>query len=41
MTKIGRMRMTRPFDPNPYPPGREPEAPPEWWDPEDDDWDDD
>jgi len=33
--------MTKPFDPNPYPPGREPEEPPEWYDPEEDDWDED
>ena len=34
-------RLTEPFDPNPYPPGREPEEPPAWWDPDDEDWDED
>ena len=32
------MRMTNPFNPDPYPEGHRPQEPPEWWDGED--WDD-
>lgn len=35
MKKIGMIRMNNPFDPNPYPPGREPKEPPDWWNEED------
>jgi len=33
--------MINPFDPNPYPEGHEPSDPPDWYDPDEDDWDDD
>jgi len=40
MMKTGLMMMAEPLEPNPFPPGRDPQ-PPDWWDGEEDPYDED